>query len=72
MHTREDIPVLLGEPKASVQKRLATGVATWHNPTERHGKLVWYTPAVGTAPEMVGVILERVREAASMASARKT
>jgi sirohydrochlorin cobaltochelatase len=64
MHTREDIPVLLGEPKRLVQERLANGRPTWHNPTERRGKLVWYAPAVGTDARVVEVILDRVREAA--------
>jgi sirohydrochlorin cobaltochelatase len=66
MHTREDIPVLLGEPKPVVHKRLAAGRSTWHNPTERHGRLVWCAPAVGTAPELLDVILERIREAAQL------
>ena len=29
----------------------------------KKGKLVWYSPAVGTAPQVAEVILERVREA---------
>jgi sirohydrochlorin cobaltochelatase len=64
LHTQEDIPVLLGEPERSVKERLAAGQPTWRNPTEKNGKLVWYSPAVGSAPEMADVILERVREAA--------
>jgi len=64
LHTQEDIPVLLGETKRAVAQRLRAGQPTWRNPTEQHGKLVWYTPAVGTEPLMAGVILERVREAA--------
>ena len=63
MHTREDIPVLLGEPKRVVQERLAAGRPTWRNPTERNGRLVWYASAVGTDPRVAEVILERVREA---------
>ena len=63
MHTREDIPVLLGEAKRTVQLRLANRQPPWHNPTERNGKLVWYASAAGTAPEIAEVILERVREA---------
>jgi len=62
MHTQEDIPVLLGEPKPLVQQRLAGGQPTWRNPTERNGKLVWYSGSVGTDPHMIEVILERVRE----------
>ncbi|HEU0038196.1 MAG TPA: CbiX/SirB N-terminal domain-containing protein, partial [Verrucomicrobiae bacterium] len=64
MHTQEDIPVLLGEPRRGVKQRLAAGQPTWRNPTERKGKLVWYAPAIGTAPALADVILERVREAA--------
>lgn len=62
MHVQEDIPVLLGEPKRVVQQRLAAGAATWRNPAEKHGKLVWLTRSVGTAPLLAEVILERVRE----------
>jgi sirohydrochlorin cobaltochelatase len=65
MHTQEDIPVLLGEPKRLVDQRLEAGQPTWRNPTERNGKLLWYTPAVGTEPLIADVILERVREAAA-------
>jgi len=64
LHTVEDIPVLLGEAERVVQQRLASGQPTWRNPTERNGKLVWYSSAVGTEPGMAEVILERVREAA--------
>lgn len=63
LHTQEDIPVLLGETKKNIGERLATGQPVWRNPMERNGKLVWYTPAVGTEPGIVDVILERVREA---------
>jgi len=64
MHTHEDIPVLLGGPQRVVKQRLAAGQPTWRNPTERHGKLVWYASAVGTEPGIADVILERVREQA--------
>jgi sirohydrochlorin cobaltochelatase len=64
LHTQEDIPVLLGEAKSVVEKRLAANQPAWRNPTEKNGKLVWYSPAVGSALEMADVILERVREAA--------
>ncbi len=62
LHTQEDIPVLLGETKKNVKQRLAAGQPAWRNPTEKNGKLVWYSPAVGSAPEMAEVILERVRD----------
>ncbi|MGA9778448.1 MAG: CbiX/SirB N-terminal domain-containing protein [Limisphaerales bacterium] len=64
LHTQEDIPVLLGEARAVVRQRLAAGQPTWRNPTEKNGKLVWYTPAIGSEPHLADVILERVREAA--------
>lgn len=63
MHTQEDIPVLLGEPKRLVEERLANRQPTWRNPTERHEKLVWYAAPVGTDPRIADVILERVHEA---------
>jgi sirohydrochlorin cobaltochelatase len=63
-HSRQDIPVLLGEPERVVRERLALGQPTWRNPTERHGKRVWYAASVGTAPLVAEVVLERVREAA--------
>lgn len=63
LHTQEDIPVLLGEAREAVRQRLAAGQPTWRNPTEKNGKLVWYTPAIGSEPHLADVILERVREA---------
>ena len=64
LHVTEDIPVLLGEPERVVQQRLKTAQPTWRNPSEKKGKLVWYSGSVGTDPLMVEVILDRVREAA--------
>ena len=64
LHAVEDIPVLLGEPERIVKERLAAGQPTWRNPTEKHGRLFWYSPSVGTEPVLADVILERVREAA--------
>jgi sirohydrochlorin cobaltochelatase len=63
LHSVEDIPVLLGEPERLVKERLAAGQPTWRNPTEKNGKFVWYSSAVGSDPGMADVILERVREA---------
>jgi sirohydrochlorin cobaltochelatase len=63
LHSREDIPVLLGSPKSAVAERLKSGQPTWRNPTERHGKRVWYTASVGSEPHLADVILERAREA---------
>ena len=64
LHAAEDIPVLLGEPERLVKERHAAGQPTWRNPTEKHGKLVWYAPSVGTEPLLADVILERVKEVA--------
>jgi sirohydrochlorin cobaltochelatase len=64
LHTTEDIPVLLGEPERLVKERLAAGQPTWRNPTERQGKLIWYSPAIGSEPLLAELILERVRELA--------
>jgi sirohydrochlorin cobaltochelatase len=64
LHTQEDIPVLLGETKKNVGQRIASGQPAWRNPTERNGKFIWYSPAVGSDSGMADVILERVREAA--------
>ena len=66
LHAVEDIPVLLGEAERSVKQRLTAGQPTWRNPTEKNGKLVWYSPSVGTEPLMADVILERVKEAAGL------
>lgn len=67
-HSRLDVPRLLGEPERMIQARLQAGQAGWRNPTERHGKLVWYAASVGTAPSVAEVILECVREAARQAA----
>jgi sirohydrochlorin cobaltochelatase len=64
LHVVEDIPILLGEPARIIQERLKLGQPVWRNPTEKNGKLVWYSPAVGSDPGMADVILERVCEAA--------
>lgn len=64
LHTQEDIPALLGETKKNIGQRLASGQPPWQNPTEKNGKLAWYSAAVGTEPGIAEVILERVREAA--------
>lgn len=65
LHVQEDIPVLLGETKRVVEQRLAAGQPAWRNPTEKNGKLVWYSSAVGTEPRLADVILERVKETAN-------
>jgi len=65
LHVVEDIPVLLGEPERLVKERHSAGQPTWRNPTEKHGRLIWYSPSIGTEPLLADVILERVREAAA-------
>ncbi len=67
LHAAEDIPVLLGEAAERVRARVQAGLPPWRNPTERGGKLIWYAPGLGEAPELEEVILERVREAAAWA-----
>lgn len=64
LHANEDIPILLGEPERLVRDRLQKGQPTWRNPTERKGKLVWYSRSLGAEPQLADVILERVREMA--------
>ena len=64
LHSYEDIPVMLGEPERIVQQRFKAGQPTWRNPTEKHGKRVWYSASIGNEPHIPDVILERVREAA--------
>ncbi len=66
LHSFEDIPEMLGEPKRVVQERLKSGQPTWRNPSEKQGKLVWYSPSVGSEPHIADVILERVREKAGL------
>ena len=71
LHSYEDIAVMLGEPQETVQSRLKSGQPTWRNPTEKNGKLVWYTSAVGSEPHIADVILERVREAQRAGTRKK-
>lgn len=63
LHSYEDIPVMLGELEEAVQSRFKRGEPTWLNPTEKCGKLVWYSSSIGNEPHIADVILERVREA---------
>ena len=66
LHTREDIPRMLGEPDRVIQQRLAAGKPAWRNPSEKQGKRVWLASPAGTSPEIVEVILDRIREAAEL------
>jgi sirohydrochlorin cobaltochelatase len=70
MHAFEDIPCLLGESEARVRERLARGAHPWRNPTERHGKMVWYSSSIGDEPHIPEVILELVKEAAEECAQR--
>jgi sirohydrochlorin cobaltochelatase len=63
MHSQEDIPVMLGDSKRIVQQRLGMRQPPWRNPTERNGKLIWYSSIVGTHPQVANIILERVQNA---------
>lgn len=62
LHTQEDIPMLLGDPAAAVRERLASGQPTFVNPTQRHGRRLWYARSVGGEPSLADVIVERVRD----------
>jgi sirohydrochlorin cobaltochelatase len=64
LHSYEDIPEMLGEPRRVVQERLKSGQPTWRNPTEKQGKLVWYSRSIGNEPHIADVILGGVREMA--------
>ena len=66
LHTNEDIPVMLGESRKAVRRRMEQGCATWRNPTERKGKMLWYSTSVGSEPKIADVIMERVREVAAL------
>lgn len=70
LHSFEDIPVMLGEPEEIVQARFRAGQPTWVNPTEKDGKLVWYTSSIGNEPGLADVIVERAREMAVTAGHR--
>ncbi len=67
LHSYEHVPVMLGEPERVVRDRFESGQPTWRNPTEKHGKRVWYSASIGSEPRVADVILERVREAAARA-----
>lgn len=68
LHSYEDIPVMLGEPERIVQERFKAGQPTWRNPTEKHGKRLWYSASIGNEPHIPDVILERVREVSAAKS----
>lgn len=72
LHSQEDIPVMLGEAEPIVKKRVDAGTFAWRNPTERHGKRVWYAPAIGGEAMMREVIMERAREALRLATGARS
>src|SRR5665213_1867290 len=55
LHSYEDIPVMLGVPERVVRERMKQGQPTWRNPTERDGKRIWYTAAIGSEPHLPDV-----------------
>ena len=57
--------MMLGEPARVVRERYRDGQPTWRNPTEKHGKRVWYSASIGSEPGLAEVIVERVRERAA-------
>jgi sirohydrochlorin cobaltochelatase len=65
LHSYEDIPVMLGETGQNARTRIRAGQPAWRNPTEKKGKLLWYSPSVGSEPGLADVVLERVREMAA-------
>jgi sirohydrochlorin cobaltochelatase len=69
MHTQEDIPILLGEPQSHLRTRLAAGAPGYPNPLRRGSQRLWLTPALGTDPSLVNVVLEQVAEAQAEALA---
>lgn len=60
-HSYQDIPVMLGiEPEtgsAASQREVFR-----HNPHHLHGKTLYYSSAIGTAPDIVDVILDQVED----------
>ncbi|MGC8743227.1 MAG: CbiX/SirB N-terminal domain-containing protein [Verrucomicrobiia bacterium] len=63
-HVREDIPILLGESRNEVIKRIELGLSPIKNPTERNGKLVWYAEPAGDDPRIIDIIIRRIIELA--------
>ncbi len=70
LHSFEDIPVMLGEPERVVQERFKSGQPTWRNPTEKHGKRVWYSASIGSEPHIADVIVERVKESCRLVATK--
>ncbi len=62
-HVKTDLPLQLGESAHVLEKRIKNGQSPWRNPTEKYGKLVWYSQPIGTDSRMVEIVLGRVWEA---------
>lgn len=63
-HTQEDIPADIGLPPDATGSSPVSGSV--------NGRRVWYTGAVGTAPGVTAVILERCRDAGATLTAADT
>lgn len=61
LHSYEDIPVMLGivEESAGAASESA-GEVFQHNPYERRGRRLYYTPAIGTEKSLADVVLDQV------------
>lgn len=55
LHSREDIPALLGMESAG------GGACCWNNPHRLRGRQLFYGHAIGTEPGMADVIVDQVR-----------
>ena len=61
LHSYEDIPVMLGivdESAGSASDN--AGEVFQHNPYERRGRRLYYTPAIGTEKSLADVVLDQV------------
>lgn len=60
LHSYQDIPVLLGI-RGEVGPAASQSAVFQQNPHHLHGKTLFYTGAIGSAPEFAEVILDQVR-----------
>ena len=63
MHSREDIPVALGELPEWVHQQVLEDKPTWVNPTVHRERTIWLSQAIGGEPQIAEAILAQVREA---------
>ncbi|MEZ5405938.1 MAG: CbiX/SirB N-terminal domain-containing protein [Verrucomicrobiia bacterium] len=61
LHSYEDIPILLGLAK-KVDSSLSPELLFEQNPYHVHERRLWYTPAIGTEPDIADVILDLICE----------